>query len=152
MDAHENELSGLRSDLVEYMIISMPDLSSLAGMAAPLAEMVDAGLLRILDLVVLSRDKQGAIEVLELDAVSDLPALRNVDGGTYDLLSDHDLELASLGIRAVGIVLVTEGRWARPLAEAAARAGGRIVAGERIPPARVDAAIANIRARQPEGE
>ncbi len=146
MDTDRHSLHGLRTDLVEYLIIAMPDLESLADMTVPLAELVEAGLVRIVDLVVLAKDGDGAIDVLEIDSVAHLAALRNVDGETGALLSDHDLELASLALRpgTAAIVLVTEGRWAQPLAEAAARGGGRIVAGERIPAARVDAAIADL--------
>jgi hypothetical protein len=37
--------------------------------------------------------------------------------------------------------VLTEDRWATSLSMAARRAGGRIVAGDRIPPARVEAAL-----------
>jgi hypothetical protein len=42
---------------------------------------------------------------------------------------------------SAAIILVTEDRWARPLADAARDAGGLIVAGERIPKARIEAAL-----------
>ena len=56
---------------------------------------------------------------------------------------EHDLELVSLSLEpgTAALVLVTEDRWAGPLSEAAGRVGGRIVAGERIPPARLRAAL-----------
>jgi hypothetical protein len=146
MNTDRHSLHGLRTDLVEYLIIAMPDLASLSDMTVPLADLVKAGLVRIVDLVVLAKDADGAVNVLEVDSVAHLAPLRNVEGETGALLSDHDLELASLALRpgTAGIVLVTEDRWAQPLAEAAARGGGQIVAGERIPAARVDAALADL--------
>jgi hypothetical protein len=60
------------------------------------------------------------------------------------MLSDNDIALASHALRpgTTGIVLVTEDRWAAPLSAAARRVGGRIVAGERIPPSRVEQVLA----------
>jgi hypothetical protein len=60
--------------------------------------------------------------------------------------------MVSLAIQAgtVGVVLVTEDRWAQPLALAAERSGGQIVAGERVPAARVEAVLAD--ASPPIGE
>lgn len=146
-NADGQSLPGLRYDLIEYLIIAMPDLASLSDVGAPLADLVNTGLLRVLDLVVLAKNVYGAIDVLEAESLSYLSALRPTGSEIDGLLSEHDLELASMAIRAgcTGMVLVVEGRWARSLAEAAAHAGGQIVAGERIPAARVDAALADLR-------
>jgi hypothetical protein len=59
------------------------------------------------------------------------------------LLSEGDLELVALALQpgTVGIVVVSEDRWAVDLSMAAQEAGGEIVAGERIPPARVTAVL-----------
>jgi hypothetical protein len=61
------------------------------------------------------------------------------------MLSENDIALASRALPpgTVGIVLVTEDRWAAPLSAAARRAGGLIVAGERIPPSRVEEVLAD---------
>lgn len=136
--------SSLRADLVEYLIIAMPDVASLASLAAPLAALAEHSLLRILDLVILAEDPHGAVDVVELDSMEEFAALRDLRREAGGLLSDHDLEQASSSLRpgSAGLVLVVEGRWATPLAEAAHRAGGQIAAGERIPAERVQAALA----------
>ena len=63
------------------------------------------------------------------------------------MLSEHDIELASLALQrgTAGIVLVTEDRWAEPLAVAARQAGGQILGGERIPASRVESALTDRR-------
>jgi hypothetical protein len=129
------------SDLVAYLIVSVPDIASLASLADALATLVDEATIRILDLVVLERDDAGAVTAHELDQVGSMAALATTDGEVGGLLSEHDIELASLSIRpgTAGVVLVTEDRWAVPLAAAARQAGGGIVAGERILPSRVAA-------------
>ena len=59
------------------------------------------------------------------------------------MLSDHDIDLASLALRprSAAIVLVTEDRWAEPLSAAARRAGGQIVGGDRIPATVVESVL-----------
>lgn len=131
-------------DLVEYLIVAVPDVDSLASLVPPLATMARSGTIRILDVVALARGSDGAIEVLEFETVSSLAALATVEGQVGCLLSDRDVAMASVAIvpGTAGLVLVTEGRWAHPLSAAAHRVGGRIVAGERLPPSRVEAALA----------
>jgi len=133
------------TDLVEYLIIVVPEVDSLGSVANALVELVGAGTIHLRDLVVIVRGDDGAVSTLEIEAVDSLAALRDVEGELGALLSEHDLELASFAVRpgTAAIVLVTEDRWAAPLSLAARRAGGRIIAGERLPAARVEAALAD---------
>jgi hypothetical protein len=126
------------ADLVEYLIVAVPDRESLSHIVPALAAMVDGAVIRILDLAILVRESDDSVQVLEIEAVDSLRGLDGVKGDVGTLLSDHDLELASLAVApgSAAIVLVTEDRWAEPLSEAARRAGGQIIAGERIPLAR----------------
>jgi hypothetical protein len=132
-------------DLVGYVIVVVPDRDSLSEVVPALADLVEAGAIRILDLVVLDRDGEEPASVLEFEEIDSLHALADLEGDVGGLLSEHDIEMASLALPSgtSGIVLVTEDRWAEPLSSAARRAGGRIVAGERIAPARVEAALAD---------
>jgi hypothetical protein len=140
---HGQDEVGVRADLVEYLIVAVADRSGLASVGQALAGLVEAGTVRLLDLVVVSCDEDGLVAVEEIDAEPALAALRAAPCDV-DLLSERDIELSSLAIPpgSVGVVVVTEDRWAEPLSTAASRAGGRIVAGDRIPPSRVEAALA----------
>lgn len=131
------------TDLVEYIVVSVPDLDSLAFVAPALAELVETGQIRVLDLVAVVRDGDRSVSVREVDSVESIAALRDVDGEVGGMLSEHDIALASLAFppNSAGVVLVAEDRWAEPLATAARRAGGRIIGGERIPPSRVERAV-----------
>jgi hypothetical protein len=131
----------------------MPDWDSLAEVAPKLAELAASGVMRILDVVVLERDTSGAVSVFEPETVDSLAGLADVEGVVGGLLSEGDLELAALAIPpgTVGVVAVTEDRWASPLAAAVRSAGGQIVAGERVPAARVEAVLADT-AAQPGSE
>jgi hypothetical protein len=128
------------TDLIEYLIVEVPDLNALSSLVPALAELVETARIRILDLVAFEKSADGSVTALELDAVESMAALRDVDGEVGRMLSAHDIELAALALRprSAGIVLVTEDRWAQPLSVAAQRAGGRIIGGERIPASRVE--------------
>ena len=77
----------------------MPDLDALASLVPALVELVETAKIRILDLVALEKSADGAVAALELDAVDSMAALRDVDGEVGGMLSEHDIELASLALR-----------------------------------------------------
>ena len=112
-----DEPDTVAADLVEYLIVEVPDLGALASLVPALVELVASAKIRILDLVALEKDADGAVAALELDAVDSMTALKDVDGDVGGMLSQHDIELVSLALRpgTAGIVLVTEDRWAEPL-------------------------------------
>jgi Family of unknown function (DUF6325) len=141
------------SDLVAYTIVEVPSEDSFATVVPALADLVRSARIRILDLVVVVRDDDGAVTVREYEAVESLAALRHVEGEVGGMLSDHDVALASLALRpgSAAIVLVTEDRWAEPLSAAARQAGGQITAGERIPPSLVEDALADRSEDEPGG-
>jgi hypothetical protein len=133
------------SDLVAYVIVEVPQEDSLASVVPALAELVGSASIRILDLVVVSRDDDGAVTVREFEAVESIAALAEVEGEVGGMLSERDVALAATALRpgTTGIVVVTEDRWAESLSAAAQRAGGQIIGGERIPPPRVEDALAD---------
>jgi Family of unknown function (DUF6325) len=141
---HSDQPDDVVSDLVEYFIVAMPNLDWLSTLAGALVRVVKSAAIRILDLVVVLKDREGVVTALELDAVESMAPLRELVGEAGRMLSEHDIELASFALRpdSAGLVLVTEDRWAEPLSTAAQRAGGLIVAGERIPASRVESALA----------
>lgn len=126
-----------------YVIITLPDVDALATLTPALGELVESGTLRILDFVVVVRDD--APRVLELDALDQVPDLQKIRPHMAGLLTQRDITLASVAIPegTAGVVLVVEDRWAMRLSVAAAQAGGRIVAGERISAERIQAAMAD---------
>jgi hypothetical protein len=133
------------TDLVEYIIVAVPDVDSLKPLAPALAELVQRAAIRLLDVVVVLKGLDGSVDALELDAVESMAAVRDLLGDRGEMLSGHDVELAAVALRpgTAGLVLVTEDRWAQPLSEAARNAGGEILAGERIPAARVESALSD---------
>lgn len=130
-------------DLVEYLVVGVPDLGSLEAVATAVADLVASSLLSILDLVCVSRSALGELSVLELEDVEALAGLLGVPGHVGGLLSDHDVSTAALAIApgSSALVLLAESRWAASLSTAARAGGGRILGGERVASARVEEAI-----------
>jgi hypothetical protein len=141
---HRNRADGVAADLVEYIIVAVPNLESLSGLAPVLIELVDDAAIRILDLVVVVKDRDGTFAQLELDSVDAMRSLRTLGEDIGGMLSDHDIQLAASAVPAgsTGVVVVTEDRWAAPLSAAARLVGGQIIAGDRIPASRVATVLA----------
>jgi hypothetical protein len=133
----------MASDLVEYFVVGVPDLESLGAIIPAMRELSEAGTLRLLDWIVVERDADGTVILPELATSGLLPALEQISRDAAGLLSGHDVALAAsvLPPGTVGLVLVSEDRWAEPLATAMRRVGGRVIAGERIPSSRVEDAL-----------
>jgi len=131
------------TDLVAYVMCVVPDVGALRNLVPALVSLVDEATIRIVDLVVLSRDDEGSVATLELEEVDDLAPVRDLDVEVGGMLSGHDIEMLALALDrgTAALVLVTEDRWAAELGEAARAAGGHIIAGERIDASRVRAAL-----------
>jgi len=131
------------TDLVEFLLVSVPDLSSLRSVSAALADLVASASISILDLVCVSKSEVGELTVAELEQVEEMSALKGVGGNVGGLLSDRDIERASRALAAGSstLILVVEDRWALGLSTAARQAGGRVVGGGRIGRPLVEAAL-----------
>ena len=131
------------TDLVEYLMVVVPDLGSLRTVTPALAELVASAAIRILDLVCVSKSAEGELTVVEFEEAEGMSALEGVDGDIGGLLSTRDIETASrpLAAGSSAILLVVEDRWAQALSTAARRAGGRVVGGGRVARPLVEAAL-----------
>ena len=124
-------------------MFAMPDVGAVTSVVPALVSLVEQATIRIVDVVVLTRDDDGSVATLELEAVEHLAALRDLDVEVGGMLSGHDIEMLSLALDrgTAAVVLVTEDRWATALGEAVRAAGGHMIAGERIDAHRVRAAL-----------
>ena len=122
---------------VDFLVIEFPaGQANFSGeMAAELASLVDAGTIRVLDLLILTKGTDGAIDAFEIDDFEGLDELRAMETYLADLLAEEDVEhlAAAMEPGSVAGVLVWENTWAAPFASAARRAGGQLVANGRIP-------------------
>lgn len=133
---------------MELLVVKFPGNQFTGEVAPALQELVDSGLIRVVDLLFAITDPQGNITVLEL---SDLegsaygefdPIVKDQTG----LLTHEDARslAARLGPDSSGAVLLFENVWATRFRDALVGAGGEVVVSERIPKAAVDAMVASI--------
>lgn len=137
---------------IDYLALEFPE-SRLNGQGlAALLDLVERGIIRILDLRVARRTEEGDVVAVELrdldhDGELDLAVFEGVGSG---LLDDDDLnqgvELIAPG-NAVGLI-VYENTWAGPFVTAMRAAGAEVIASGRIPVEDVVAALDALEAEQ----
>jgi len=132
---------------VDFVIVEFPaGKANFTGeMAEELVRLVDAGTIRLIDVLILTKDEDGAIEAMELSDLDDLGPLERLEADLAELLAEEDVVnlAAAMEPGSVAGVLVYENLWAAPFASAARRAGGQLIANGRIP---IQAIIASLEA------
>ena len=122
---------------VDYLVVEFPPgVSHFTGeMAAELAKLVDAGTIRILDLLVMVKGADGEIEGMEIEDLEQIDELRKAEADLAEILAAEDLVnlAAAMEPGTTAGVLVWENTWAAPFASAARRSGGQLIANGRIP-------------------
>jgi hypothetical protein len=122
---------------VDYLVVEFPagEANFNGEMAAELAALADSGTIRVLDLLILRKDADGAVEALEIDDLDGVDELRALETEIAEILAEEDVVhlAAAMEPGSVAGVLVWENTWAAPFASAARRAGGQMIATGRIP-------------------
>jgi Family of unknown function (DUF6325) len=121
---------------VDYLVIEFPGTPT--GENLPLlVDLVDRGIIRILDLVLVKREFDGSMSLLALadadgDGEWDYSVFEGVSAG---VLGQDDVDEAGQALEPgrSAVILVYENTWAAPLAVALRRSGAQMVAGGRIP-------------------
>jgi hypothetical protein len=122
---------------VDYMIVAFPGNQFKGEIAPALADLVDAGTIRIIDIAFVGKDAEGdtvAFELTELDPEVQ-KGLDNLGIEVGGLFNEDDLADAgdALEPNSSAALLVWENVWARDVAQALRNAGGELVAFERLP-------------------
>jgi hypothetical protein len=132
---------------VDYMVVEFPaGTSNFTGeMAAELISLVEAGTIRVIDAIILTKSEDGEIEASELSDVGELGELQALEAELAELLAEEDIVhlAAAMDPGSTAGVLIWENLWAAPFASAARRSGGQLIANGRIP---IQAIIASIEA------
>ena len=134
---------------IDYLVVEFPG-NKMTGEGLPLlVELVDAGIIRILDLLFVTRELDGSVKAVDIsdfdgDGTLDLAVF---EGASSGLLAEDDIDDATSVIEpgsSAGI-LIYENVWAAPFAAALRRGGGQLVASGRIP---VQAILASLEAAE----
>jgi Family of unknown function (DUF6325) len=130
---------------VEYLIVAFPGNQFKGEIVPALAELVEAGTIRIIDLAFVLKDPDGAVVAMELgDLDSDVfKAFDALSPEGLGLLNEEDLAAAGeeLEPNSSAALLVWEDVWATKLRDAILNAGGEVLDLERLPYEVVQAAV-----------
>ncbi len=138
---------------VDWIVVEFPGSKFSGEMAPHLRDLVDRGIVRVLDLLILKKDEDGSLDAFEISELDDSEAgqFRAYENELAHLLTEDDVTGLAAAIEpgSTAAVLVWENLWAAPFASAARRAGGQLVASGRIP---VQALLAAVEADAEEEE
>ena len=141
---------------VDYLVVEFPaGASNFTGeMAKELLALVDAGTIRVIDVLILIKKEDGTVEPMELSDVGELGELEKVEAQLAELLAEDDVIhlAAAMEPGSTAGVLIWENLWAAPFASAARRSGGQLIANGRIPIQAIIASIEADEAAATEGE
>jgi uncharacterized membrane protein len=138
---------------ISYLIVEFPG-NKMTGEGLPiLVDLVEQGLIRIIDLLFVMRDEDGSLGTVELQDL-DLDGAIDVaifEGASSGLLDDSDLADAASVIEpgSSAAILLFENRWARSFTQALRRGGAELVAAGYIP---LDALAASLEAAEAAGD
>lgn len=133
---------------VELIMIDF-DGNNFNGEVAPaLFDLVDRGIVRIIDLSVIIKDADGNALIYEAQELSPevAEALGRLSADVAGLLSEEDiLDLAAeMPANTTALTMLVEHKWATDFAQAVRNSGGELVMAQRIPGDLVDAARAGL--------
>ena len=122
---------------IDYVVLEWAGDKPVTGeVMTLLLDLVDRGIIRILDLAFLVKAEDGSVAAIDLAEVElNGGSLAEFQGASSGLLGQDDLEEAATALEpgTIAGVLVWENRWAAPVAVAMRRSGGQLVATGRIP-------------------
>ncbi len=121
---------------IDYLLVEWPGRQPEGQIAPHLVDLVDRGLIRILDLAFLLKAQDGTVTMASIDDVGgEVAELSVFEGASSGLLDEGDAAEAGAALEpgTSAALLVYENRWAAPFATAVRQSGGQLVAGGRIP-------------------
>ena len=130
---------------VDWIVVEFPGSRFNGEIAPTLMELVDRGIIRILDLLMIRKDEDGSFDAFEISDLDEgeIGGIRDYETEMANLLSQEDVESVSAAVEpgSTAALLVWEHTWAAPFGSAVRHAGGQLVASGRIPVQAILAAI-----------
>jgi hypothetical protein len=130
---------------VDYLIVEFPaGQQNFTGEGADeLVKLHDAGIIRVMDILILEKAEDGSVEAHELSELAELGELQRIEAQLAQTLAEEDVAnlAAAMDPGSVAAVLIYENVWAAPFGSAMRRAGGQLIANGRIPIQAIAAAV-----------
>jgi hypothetical protein len=123
---------------VDIVVIGFPPDAPRTGEAVPLfVDLVDRGVIRVLDVLVIQKDAEGTVGRLEVTELGGevLESLVVFDGARSGMLGEDDAALAGAALEPgeAAVLICFENAWAAPFVTTVRRNGGRVLAFQRVP-------------------
>jgi uncharacterized protein DUF6325 len=121
---------------IDYVVLEWPAQQPTGEVGPMIIDLVDRGIIRILDIAFMVKGEDGSVAALDLGTLNGTGAgFEEFEGASSGLLGQDDLEEAAAVLEpgTSAAVLVWENRWAAPIAVALRKSGGQLVASGRIP-------------------
>ena len=121
---------------IDYIVLEWPGKQPSGEVAPLLVDLVDRGIIRILDIAFMVKGEDGSVAAIDVGAINGAGGGWDAfDGASTGLLGDEDVQEAAAALEpgTSAAVLVWENRWAAPVAVAIRKSGGQLVASGRIP-------------------
>ena len=103
---------------VDYVVVEFPaGASNFTGeMTEELVRLVDAGIIRVIDVLILTKNDDGTVDAMELSDVPELGDLQAIEAQLAELLAADDVEhlAAAMEPGSTAGVLIWENLWAAP--------------------------------------
>ena len=129
---------------IDYIVVECPGKQPNCEAPPLLIDLVDRGLIRILDLAFIAKVDDGSVAGIEISDLGDqVEELKVFEGASSGLMADDDVEAAGEALEpgTSAALLVYENVWAAPFATAVRKSGGQLVAQGRIPVQAILAAL-----------
>jgi len=135
---------------VEFLLVAFETVTPPRSVVDAVEELIEAGTIRLLDLVVVSRAPSGEVTAVDVEDVSEEYGFGSIELEATGLAPDDDIQElgADLAPGTSAVLLVVEHRWAKTLAERVASGGGYLIHTERIPAPLVNEQLAALGAER----
>jgi hypothetical protein len=123
---------------VDIVVIGFPPDAPRTGESIPIfVDLVDRGMIRVLDVLMVQKNADGTVSGLELADLGGeaLSTLAVFDGAKSGMLGDEDAALAAEALEPgeAAVLICFENSWAAPFVTSVHRNGGRVLAFQRVP-------------------
>ena len=122
---------------IDYVLLEFPDQQPSGEAAAALMDLVEAGIIRVFDIIAIRKGADGTVSGFEVTDLTSEGAgsFAAFAGARSGLVGEEDVEEAGSAMEpgTVAVLIVYENAWAAPFVAAAHRAGGQLIASARIP-------------------
>jgi hypothetical protein len=140
---------------IELLVIGFPGNQFTGGILPEFERLVDNGVITLVDALLIFKDDDGGVEIVELDQVDagqDVAALSRFLDESNGLLSEEDMEgfAAALEPGSSAAALAFEHTWFKPLRDELVDSGGILLANTRIPGLVVEEVLAAVEALEAE--